>query len=163
MIIQTQPAIAPPQGALSAAQAEVARLQARRMRDLPTLYRAAVERADGAAMASLRREVLDLEEHIAAATVVVARCAVAVAATGVAEATAAMEEAQRQMASQQAEALRIRSDPARTPREYSEASRTLELAPGSVRGAGHAVAQAQQRHTEASQALRDVIGALSLG
>ena len=163
MITQTQPATIPPQAALSAAQEEVARLQARRTRDLPALYRAAVERADGAAMARLRREAADLEEHSAAAKVVVARCTVAVAATGVAEATAAMEEAQRQTANQQAEALRIRSDPARTPREYSEASRTLELAPGIVRSAGHAVGQAQCRHADACQALRDVIGALSLG
>lgn len=138
-------------------------MQARRTRDLPALYRAAVERADGAAMASLRREVQDLEEHSAAARVVVARCVVDVAAAGVAEATAAMEETHRQTASQQAEALRIRSDPTRTPREYGEASRTLELAPSIVRNAGHAVGQAQCRHADACQALRDVIGALSLG
>jgi len=163
MITQTRPTTANPQAALSAAQEEVARLQARRTRDLPALYRAAVERADGAAMASLRREVQDLEEHSAAATVVVARCTVAVAATGVAEATAAMEEAQRQTANQQAEALRIRSDPARPPREYVEAGRALELAPSIVRGAGHTVGQAQRRHADACQALRAVIDALSLG
>ena len=161
----TQTPIAPltptPQAALTAAMNEVASLEARR-RDLPVLYRAAVERADGAAMASLRREVQDLEEHSAAAKVVVARCVVAVAAAGVAEATAAMEEAQRQMASQQAEALRIRGDAERTPREYVEAGLALELAPSIVRGAGHAVGQAQRRHADACQALRDVIGALSL-
>lgn len=162
MITQTQPTTTPPQAVLSAAQAEVARLQARRTRDLPALYRAAVERADGAAMASLRREAADLEEHSAAAAVVVARCVVDVAAAVVTEAIAAMEEAQRQTASQQAEALRIRSDPARTPREYVDAGRTLELAPGIVQGAGHAVGQAQRRHADACQALRDVIGALSL-
>jgi len=52
---------------------------------------------------------------------------------------------------------------ARTPREYSEASRTLELAPGIVRGAGHAVGQAQRRHADACQALRAKIDALTLG
>ncbi len=91
-----------------------------------------------------------------------ARCAVAVAAAGVTEATTALEEAHRRTASQQEEALRIRSDPARTPREQGEAYRALELAPGIVRGAGHAVGQAERRHAEACQALRDVIGALSL-
>ena len=151
-----------PQAALVSAQAEVSRLQARRTRDLPALYRAAVERADGAAMASLRREAADLEEHSAAATVVVARCVVDVAAAGVASAQSQMEEAHRQMTSQQAEALRIRSNPARTPREYVDAGRALELAPGIMRGAGHAVGQAQRRHADACQALRDVIGALSL-
>ncbi len=152
-----------PQAALSAAQEEMARLQARRTRELPALYHAAVEGADGAAMARLRREVQDLEEHSAAARVVVARCVVDVAAAGVAAAQSQMEEAQRQMASQQAEALRIRSDPARPPREYVDAGRALELAPGIVRGAGHAVGQAQRRHADASQALRAVIDALTLG
>jgi len=52
---------------------------------------------------------------------------------------------------------------ARTPREYSEASRTLELAPGIVRGAGHAVGQVQRRHADACQALRAKIDALTLG
>ncbi len=146
-----------PQAALRAAQEEVARLQARRTRDLPALYRAAVERADGAAMASLRREFQDLEEHSAAATVVVARCVVAVAAAGVAAAQSQMEEAQRQTANQQAEALRIRGDAERTPREYVEAGLALELAPSLVRGAGHAVGQAQRRHTDACQALQALL------
>ncbi len=152
-----------PQAALSAAQAEVARLQARRTRDLPALYHAAVERADGGAMARLRREFQDLGEHRAAAMVVVARCVVDVAAAGVAAAQSQMEEAQRQTASQQADALRIRNDPARTPREHGEAGRALELAPGIVRGAGHAVGMAQRRHADACQALHAVIDALTLG
>jgi len=62
----TQAPTQTPQVALASAQKEVARLVARQ-REMPTLYSAAVHRADGAAMASLRRQAADLEAQHAPA------------------------------------------------------------------------------------------------
>ncbi len=154
-----------PQAALSAAQAEVARVQARRTRDLPALYHAAVERADGAAMATLRRAAFDLDEHLAAARIVVARAQVALTAHAVEVARAAAESAQRHSETTRAEGRRAL---AQTPHPVPETradglailaratatKQAIAQAEGAARSVARDNRQAQMRHVEAQQALQ---------
>jgi len=160
----TQAPAQTPQAALAAAHAEVARLDARR-RDLPTLYSAAVARADGAAMATLRRAAFDLDEHLAAARIVVARAQVAIAAHAAEVALAAEDRAQRHSETTRTEGRRAL---AQTPHPVPETradglailaratatKQAIAQAEGAARAATHEQRQAQMRHAEAQQALQ---------
>jgi len=157
-----------PQAALAAAQKEVARLVARQ-RDLPTLYSAAVDRADGAAMATLRRAAFDLDEHLAAARIVVARAQVAITAHAVEVALAAEDRAQRQSETTRTEGRRAlaqtphpvpetRADGLAVLARATATKQAIAQAEGAARAATHDKRQAQMRHAEMQQALCDLLG-----
>jgi len=147
--VVASPAVQRAQAALEEAQAVVRRLQQGKGQ-IPSLWTAAVERADSASMKELNRQSRDMDEELIAARIVAGRCAVTLAEAQLAHARTTVAPAAEQAA--QVLGLVERHQAA------LEAALSIHLtAAGSAQSAEQQVKDLRDQVAEAQRGVRDLI------